>query len=72
MSYLKFMLLIIEASKFACFVGDGKLFFKISQMLVVSICYCYNFHIFLSFASGSRVDRNTILLQRDALWTGKI
>ena len=30
------------------FVGDhGKLFLKISQMLVVCICYCYNFHIFL-------------------------
>ena len=34
--------------------------------------YCYNFHIFLSFASVSRVARNTILLQRDVLWTGKI
>ena len=30
------------------FVGEhGKLFQKISQMLVVCICYCYNFHIFL-------------------------
>ena len=40
----------IEASKFFVFVfvGDhGKLFLKISQMLVVCICYCYNFHIFL-------------------------
>ena len=45
----------IEASKFVVvFVGDGKLFLKISQMLVVCICYCYNFHTFLSFASESR------------------
>ena len=33
------------------FVSDGKLFLKISQMLVVCICYSYNFHIFLSFSS---------------------
>ena len=35
----------IEASNFFVlfFVGDhGKLFLKISQMLVVCICYCYN------------------------------
>ena len=56
----------IEASKFVCFCP------KISQMLVVYICYCYNFHIFLSFASESRVATNTILLQRDVLWTGNI
>ena len=67
----------IEASKFfvfvvVFFVGDGKLFLKISQMLVVCICYCYNFHIFISFASENKVDRNTILIQRDALWSGKI
>ena len=40
----------IDPSKFFVFVfvGDhGKLFLKISQMLVVCICYCYNFHIFL-------------------------
>ena len=41
-------------------------------MLVVCLCHCYNFHIFLSFASESRVARNTIMLQRDVLWTGKI
>ena len=40
-------------------------------MLVVCICYCYNFHI-LSFASESTVPRNSILLQRDVLWTGKV
>ena len=38
---------IIEISKFVVFsVSDGKLFLKISQMLVVCFCYCYNFHIF--------------------------
>ena len=63
------MLLIL---KLRIFVGDGKLFLKISQLLVVAMCYCYNFHIFLSFASESRVARNTILIQRDALWTDKI
>ena len=47
----------------------GKIFLKISQMLVVCICFSYNFHIFLSFASESRVARNTILLQRDVLRT---
>ena len=26
-------------------------------MLVVCVCYCYKFHIFLSFASESRVDQ---------------
>ena len=57
----------IEASKFVCFCRDGKLFLKISQMLVVCICYCYNIHIFLSFPSESRVARNTILLQMDVL-----
>ena len=52
----------IEASKF--FV----LFLSviISQMQVVCICYCYNYF------SESRVARNTILIQRDVLWTGKI
>ena len=67
MSYLKFMLLILKLrSFFVFFVGDhGKLFLKISQMPVVCICYCYNFHIFLSFASENRVARNTILIQRD-------
>ena len=49
------------------FVGDGKLFLKISQMLIVCICYCYNFHMFLSFASEIRVARNTILIQMDVL-----
>ena len=48
------------------------LFLKISELLVVCICYCYNFDIFLSFASESGVARNTVLLQRDVLWTGKI
>ena len=43
----------IEASKLLFFVGDGNVFLKISQMLVVYIYYCYNFHIFLSFASES-------------------
>ena len=69
MFYLKIHAANIEASKFFVFVfvGDhGKLFLKISQMQVVCICYCYNFHIFL------RVARNTILIQRDDLWTGKI
>ena len=32
----------------------------------------YNFPIFISFASESTVARNTILLQRDVLWTSKI
>ena len=41
-------------------------------MLVVCIYYCYNFHIFLSFASESTVAINIIQLQRDVLWTGKI
>ena len=48
--YLKFMLLILKLRSlfFLVFVGDhGKLFLKISQMQVVCICYCYNFHIFL-------------------------
>ena len=45
--YLKFMLLILKLRIFV-FVGDhGKLFLKVSQMQVVYICYCYNFHIFL-------------------------
>ena len=61
------MLLIIEVCLF--FVSDGKLFLKISHMLVVIIT---TFILFLSFASDSRVARNTILLQRDVLWTGKI
>ena len=58
----------IEASKFFCFVfvGDhGKLFLKISQMQVVIVT------TFIYF-SESRVARNTILIQRDVLWTGKI
>ena len=56
----------IEASKIVVvFVGDGKLFLKISRMLVVCICNCYMFHIFLSFASESGVARNTILLLWD-------
>ena len=64
------MLLILKLQIFLLFfVGDGKLFLKISQMLVVvCICYCYNFHLFLSFASESGV---AILIQRDVLWTGK-
>ena len=58
----------IEASKFFCFVfvgGHG----KISQMQVV-VCICY-YTTFIYF-SESRVARNTILIQRDVLWTGKI
>ena len=62
------MLIILKLRNFLLFfVGDGKLFLKISQMLVVCICYCYNFHILFSFASESRVARNTILIQRDVL-----
>ena len=38
----------IEASKFVCFLSVFfKLFLKISQMLVVCICYCYNFPLLL-------------------------
>ena len=51
------MLLILKLLSLLFFVDDGKLFLKISQMLVVRICYCYNFHIFLSFTSESRVAR---------------
>ena len=40
-------------------------------MLLVCICYFYNFLIFLSFASESGVARNTILLQRDVLWMAR-
>ena len=48
MSYLKFILLILKLqSLVVVFVGDGKLFQNISQI-------CYNFHIFLSFASDNR------------------
>ena len=66
------MLLILKLRKILfVFVDDGKLFLKISQMLVACICYCYNFHIFISFASESGVARNTILIQRDVLWTGR-
>ena len=63
------LMLKLRIFLFLC-VSDGQFFLKISQMLVV-LCYCYNFHIFLSFASESRVARNTILIQRDVLWTGK-
>ena len=45
----------IEASKFFFIIGDGKLFLQIPKMQVVCTCYCYNFHIFLSFASDIRV-----------------
>ena len=58
---LKFMLLILKLC--FVFVGDEKLYLKISQILVVCICCCYDFHIFLSFASESRVARNIILIQ---------
>ena len=53
MFYLKIHAANIEASKFFVFVfvGDQKLFLKISQMKVVCICYCYNFHIFLRESS---------------------
>ena len=73
-SYLKFMLLILKLRSFLfVFVGDGKLFLKISQMLVVCIIMLLlQLSLFLSFASESRVARNTILIQRDVLWTGKI
>ena len=60
---LKFHAANIEASKFVCFLSFFLNYSKISQMLVVCICYYYNFHIFLSFASEI-VARNTILLQR--------
>ena len=72
MFYLKIHAANIEASKFFVFVfvGDhGKLFLKISQMQVVCICYIVTTFIYFS---ESRVARNTILIQRDDLWTGKI
>ena len=65
----------IEGSKFLLFlVVDGKLFLKVFQMLVICIIYVIvtTFIIFLSFASEGRVARNTILIQREVLWTGKI
>ena len=57
-------MLILKLRSLFVFVGDGKLFLKISQMLVVCIRYCYNFHMFLFFASESRVAKTTIRLQR--------
>ena len=69
MFYLKIHAANIEASKFFVFVfvGDhGKLFLKISQMQVVCIVTTF------IYFSESRVARNTILIQRDDLWTGKI
>ena len=61
------MLLILKLR--SLFVGDGKLFLKISQMLVVCIiCYCYNFHIFLSFPSESRVVKGLLSLSCEALY----
>ena len=71
MFYLKIHAANIEASKFFVFVfvGDhGKLFLKISQMQ----SYVYVIVTTFIYFSESRVTRNTILIQRDDLWTGKI
>ena len=65
MFYLKIHAANIEASKFFLFffVSDhGKLFYVHVYVIVTTFIYF----------SESRVARNTILIQRDDLWTGKI
>ena len=64
----------IEASKFVCFLSvmenySKKDFPNVASMYMLLLQPSY---IFISFASESRVVRNTILIQRDVLWTGKI
>ena len=56
----------IEALKFFC------VFLSVMENISkdfpnASSMYSYNFHIFFSFASESRVARNTILIQRAVL-----
>ena len=66
------MLRILKLRSLFVFVGFFKIIPTDFPNASSGVCYCYNFHIFLSFASESRVARNTILLQRGVLWTGKI
>ena len=67
------MLLILKLRSSFVFCKRWKIipkdFPNASSMYVIVTTFII---IFLSFASESRVVRNTILLQRDVLWTGKI
>ena len=60
----------IEASKFVCFLTKfiPKDFPNASSMHMLLLQLSY----ISLFFSERRVARNTILLQRDVLWTGKI